>query len=40
MVARDAAVDGWFLVRVSTKEKNVFVISLCLKGRLYHNQAR
>eukprot|EP00049_Salpingoeca_infusionum_P018421 m.357169 g.357169 ORF g.357169 m.357169 type:complete len:862 (+) comp17737_c0_seq1:530-3115(+) len=32
--------DGWYLVRLSTKEKNTFVISLCFKGKLYHNQIR
>lgn len=30
--------DGWFLVRLSTKEQNTFVLSLCRKGKLYHNQ--
>ncbi len=38
LLVRDGAADGWFLVRQSTKEKNVFVISLCFKGRLFHNQ--
>ena len=38
LLVRDGATDGWFLVRQSTKEKNVFVISLCFKGRLFHNQ--
>ena len=37
---RDNATDGWFLIRQSTKEKNVFVITLCFKGRLFHNQVR
>ncbi|EGD79828.1 hypothetical protein PTSG_10811 [Salpingoeca rosetta] len=32
--------DGWFLIRLSTKEKNTFVITLCFKGKLYHNQIK
>ena len=34
----NGAFDGWFLVRKSTKEKNTFVITLALGGKLYHNQ--
>lgn len=34
------AQDGWFLIRKSTKEKNTFVITLCSKGKLFHNQVR
>ena len=30
--------DGWHLIRLSTKEKNTFVITLCYKGKLFHNQ--
>ena len=30
--------DGWFLLRLSTKEKNTFVITLCYNDKLYHNQ--
>eukprot|EP00045_Choanoeca_perplexa_P014142 m.164602 g.164602 ORF g.164602 m.164602 type:complete len:874 (-) comp16584_c0_seq1:1668-4289(-) len=32
--------DGWFLIRLSTKEANTFVISVCAKGKLYHNQIK
>jgi hypothetical protein len=38
LLKRDGAIEGWFLIRQSTKEKNVFVISLFAKGRLFHNQ--
>merc|ERR1712138_208163 len=30
--------DGWFLVRKSTKQRRTFVVTLCKKGKLYHNQ--
>ena len=40
LLQREGAHDGWFLVRQSTKEKGVFVISLCFKNRLFHNQVR
>lgn len=30
--------DGWHLIRISTKEKNTFVITLCFKNKLFHNQ--
>lgn len=32
--------DGWFLVRLSTKEKDTFIITLAFKGKLYHNQIK
>jgi hypothetical protein len=38
LLKRDGPIEGWFLVRQSTKERNVFVISLFAKGRLFHNQ--
>jgi hypothetical protein len=37
-VQRDGGLDGWFLVRQSTKEANTFVVSLCVQGKLFHNQ--
>eukprot|EP00056_Hartaetosiga_gracilis_P013581 m.226118 g.226118 ORF g.226118 m.226118 type:complete len:865 (+) comp13863_c5_seq4:6572-9166(+) len=41
LIKRDGGgYDGWYLVRISTKEKNTFVVSLFFKGRLYHNQVR
>jgi len=32
--------DGWFLIRLSTKEANTFVMTLAGKGKLYHNQIK
>lgn len=32
--------DGWFLVRLSTKEKDTFIVTLSFKGKLYHNQIK
>eukprot|EP00730_Choanoeca_flexa_P019040 TRINITY_DN9285_c0_g1_i4.p1 TRINITY_DN9285_c0_g1~~TRINITY_DN9285_c0_g1_i4.p1 ORF type:complete len:874 (+),score=226.91 TRINITY_DN9285_c0_g1_i4:141-2762(+) len=32
--------DGWFLIRQSTKEADTFVISVCVKGKLFHNQIK
>lgn len=31
-------IDGRFLVRESTREKDTWVISLCMEGKAFHNK--